>query len=143
MDQIRNTHSTKKINIFLLFLFFFTWATANIGFVILSWFQAWNHWKRFKINKNGWKRLKKVVWPAFRCTQHPKAGQIHVESNILLNRLCCLNNVIPQTWTSESYLSYKLKCKNSFSLPQHSNHKQINNLLLGTKQAPYDHCQSM
>ena len=28
--------------------------------------------KRFKINKTGWKRLKKVVRPTFGCAQHPK-----------------------------------------------------------------------
>ena len=27
------------------------------------------------MNKNAWKRLKKVVRPAFGCTQHPKAGR--------------------------------------------------------------------
>ena len=43
-----------------------------------------------------------------------KSQNYSVGSNILLNRLCCLNNVIPQTWTSESYLSYKLKCKKLF-----------------------------
>ena len=47
---------------FCSFLYFFCW------------FQAWNHWKSFKINKKGWKRLKKVVQPAFGCPQHPKAG---------------------------------------------------------------------
>ena len=29
------------------------------------------NWKRFEMNKKGWKRLKK----AFGCAQHPKAGQ--------------------------------------------------------------------
>ena len=33
-----------------------------------------NHWKRFKMNKKGWKRLEKVFWPAFRCCKHLKAG---------------------------------------------------------------------
>ena len=42
---------------------------------VFCWFHPWNHWKRFKINKKGWKRLKKVVWPAFRCCKHLKAGQ--------------------------------------------------------------------
>ena len=40
----------------------------------LSWFQAWNHWKRFQINKKGWKRLRKVFQPAFGCAQNSKAG---------------------------------------------------------------------
>ena len=31
--------------------------------------------KRLKINKKCWKRLKKVVQPAFGCAQHPKAGR--------------------------------------------------------------------
>ena len=42
---------------------------------IFSWFQLWNHWKRFKINKKGWKRLKEVFWTAFGCAQYPKAGR--------------------------------------------------------------------
>ena len=41
---------------------------------LFCWFQAWNHWKRFKKNKKGWKRLKKVVQIAFRYAQHPKGG---------------------------------------------------------------------
>ena len=37
-------------------------------------FQVWNHWKRFKMSKKGWKWLKKVIWPDFGCAQHLKAG---------------------------------------------------------------------
>ena len=43
---------------------------------IFSWFQAWNHWKRLKMNKKGWKRLKKLFRPAFGCALYPKAGRI-------------------------------------------------------------------
>ena len=39
-----------------------------------SWFQQWNHWKRFEINKKGWKLLKKVVWPAFGCCSVTYSG---------------------------------------------------------------------
>ena len=39
------------------------------------WFQPWNHWKKFKMNKKAWKRQKKVGRPAFGCAQHPKACQ--------------------------------------------------------------------
>ena len=42
---------------------------------VFQWFQAWNHWKRFEMHKKGWKRLKKVVRPAFGWEQHPKAGR--------------------------------------------------------------------
>ena len=42
---------------------------------VFCWFLAWNHWTRFKMNKQGWKRLKKVVRPAFGCVQHPKDGR--------------------------------------------------------------------
>ena len=42
---------------------------------VFCWFHPWNHWKRFKINKKGWKRLKKVVQPDFGCVQRPKAGR--------------------------------------------------------------------
>ena len=42
---------------------------------VFCWFHAWNHWKRFEMNKKGWKRLKKVVQPAFGRVQHPKAEQ--------------------------------------------------------------------
>ena len=43
-----------------------------------------------------------------------KIQNYNVGHNILLNRLCSLNNTIMQSWTNESYLSYKLKCKNLF-----------------------------
>ena len=33
--------------------------------LFLVWFQVWNHWKSFKMNRKGWKRLKKVVRSAF------------------------------------------------------------------------------
>ena len=42
---------------------------------VFCWFQPWNRWKRFEMNKKSWKRLKKVVRPALGCAQHPKAGQ--------------------------------------------------------------------
>ena len=32
---------------------------------VFSWFQVWNHWQRWKMNKKGWKQL----------STHPKAGQ--------------------------------------------------------------------
>ena len=38
----------------------------------------------------------------------------NVGNNILLNRLCCLNNQIKQSMTNESYLTYKIKCKELF-----------------------------
>ena len=37
-----------------------------------------------------------------------------VGNNILLNRLCCLNNTINKSMTNETYLTYKLKCKALF-----------------------------
>ena len=37
-----------------------------------------------------------------------------VGNNILLNRICCLNNSIPISMTNGSYLTYKLKCKELF-----------------------------
>ena len=37
-----------------------------------------------------------------------------VGNNILLNRMCCLNNTITHSMTNGSYLSYKLKCKELF-----------------------------
>ena len=43
-----------------------------------------------------------------------RSQNFNVGQNILLNRLCSLNNTIPQSWTNESYLSHKLKCKNLF-----------------------------
>ena len=43
-----------------------------------------------------------------------KMQNYSVGSNILLNRMCSLNNTIPQSMTNESYLTYKLKCKNLF-----------------------------
>ena len=43
-----------------------------------------------------------------------KVQNYSVGNNILLNRMCCLNNIIPYSMTNESYLSYKIKCKNLF-----------------------------
>ena len=43
-----------------------------------------------------------------------KRQNYSVGSNILLNRLCCLNNEILQSMTDETYLSYKIKCKKLF-----------------------------
>ena len=37
-----------------------------------------------------------------------------VGQNILLNRMCSLNNILPKTMTNESYNTYKIKCKNLF-----------------------------
>ena len=37
-----------------------------------------------------------------------------VGSNILLNRMCTLNNKIPKDMTNGSYTTYKLKCKELF-----------------------------
>ena len=50
---------------FLQFLTFSVYEGKNTFFCLFSdvfcWFQAWNHWKRFIMNKKGWKRLKKVA----------------------------------------------------------------------------------
>ena len=43
-----------------------------------------------------------------------KMQHYNVGNNILLNRLCCLNNTIPKSMTDGSYLSYKIKCKELF-----------------------------
>ena len=38
----------------------------------------------------------------------------NVGNNILLNRMCSLNNTITKSMTDGSYISYKLKCKEMF-----------------------------
>ena len=43
-----------------------------------------------------------------------KMQNYSVGHNILLNRMCSLNNTIPKSMTNLSYLSYKLKCKELF-----------------------------
>ena len=43
-----------------------------------------------------------------------KIQNYNVGKNILLNRMCCLNNTILKTMTDGSYISYKLKCKEMF-----------------------------
>ena len=51
-------------------------GTNNVFLFIFrrfSWFQTWNHWKRFKINKKGWKRLKKSILTNFRVCAAPKS----------------------------------------------------------------------
>ena len=40
---------------------------------VFCWFQAWNHWKRFEMNKKGWKRLKKSSLTSFRVHVAPKS----------------------------------------------------------------------
>ena len=37
-----------------------------------------------------------------------------IGNNILLNRMSCLNNTTTHSMTNESYLSYKIKCKELF-----------------------------
>ena len=37
-------------------------------------FQTWNHWKKFEINKKGWKRLKKSSSTSFWVFAAPKSG---------------------------------------------------------------------
>ena len=36
---------------------------------VFCWFQPWNHWKRFEMNKKGWKTAEKMYRPAFGCAQ--------------------------------------------------------------------------
>ena len=40
---------------------------------IFCWFQPWNHWKRFEMNKKGWKRLEKSSSTSLRVLQAPKS----------------------------------------------------------------------
>ena len=47
--------------------------TILTSFWVLRAPKSWSNY--FKKNKKGWKRLKKVVQPAFGCAQHPKAGR--------------------------------------------------------------------
>ena len=43
-----------------------------------------------------------------------KMQNYSVGNNILLNRLCSLNNEIPKTMTDDSYNTFKVKCKKQF-----------------------------
>ena len=43
-----------------------------------------------------------------------KTQNYNVGNNILLNRMCSLNNTITKSMTDGSYISYKLKCKEMF-----------------------------
>ena len=65
-----------------------------------------------------------------------------VGNNILLNRMCCLNNQILKTMTEDSYLTYKLKCKNQFLKTHrwiHTYHEYVTDILqMGYKLAPHD-----
>ena len=84
MSEIKKSlkMNKKKILIYVAVIFLL-WVDKNgektflFLFIsdVFSWFQTWNHWKRFKINNKGWKRLKKVFRPAFGWAYHPKAGQ--------------------------------------------------------------------
>ena len=64
------------------------------------------NWKRFEMNKKGWERLKKLVWPVFGCTQHPNAGQnsqqviLHLPENFLFDspKNIYLNSILSVTW---------------------------------------------
>ena len=48
----------------------------NMGYNVFVFMISWvKSLKRLKINKKGWKRMKKVFQPAFRCQPHPKAGR--------------------------------------------------------------------
>ena len=40
---------------------------------IFCWFEPWNHWKRFEMNKKGWRRLKKSVSTSFCVHAAPKS----------------------------------------------------------------------
>ena len=40
---------------------------------VFCWFQPWNYWKRWKINKKGEKRLKKSVLTSFRVPAAPES----------------------------------------------------------------------
>ena len=43
-----------------------------------------------------------------------KTQNYNVGNNILLNRMHSLNNTIPKSMTDDSYLTFKLKCKEMF-----------------------------
>ena len=43
-----------------------------------------------------------------------KIQNYNIGNNILLNRMCSLNNTILKTMIDGSYISYKLKCKEMF-----------------------------
>ena len=59
---------------------------------VFCWFQLWNHWKRYEINKKVWKRLKKVVRPAFMCCKHLKAGWNTQHTLAMVNYIDQKNN---------------------------------------------------
>ena len=70
-----------------------------------------------------------------------KMQNYSVGNNILLNRLCILNNEIPKLMTNDSYDTFKVKCKKQFLTTINWRTHKLQ--LLGTKKAPYDHCQTM
>ena len=74
---------------------------------VLRWFFSWNQEKTLKniwkscvlsyswdkrkcihLSTKHWKQLKKVIWPAFECAQHPKAGQNTQQIGIKEHTFC-------------------------------------------------------
>ena len=103
-------------------------------FIIRLWLQIWfGHLFSINVHLNFQANLnQRLQYHNFLKIQNYAVG-----SNILLNRMCTLNNKIPKDMTNGSYTTYKLKCKELFLKIWRQT------LLLGTRQAPYDYCQGM
>ena len=52
---------------------------------VFCWFKMWNHRKRFKMNKKGWKRLKKSVSTSFQVCTAPKSWSKYTTLSLTLS----------------------------------------------------------
>ena len=72
---LRSKQNTKQKHFFLFF------------FRRFCWFQRWNHWKGFKMNKKGWKRLKKKVSTSFWVRAAPESWSKYTTKDVYNNKI--------------------------------------------------------
>ena len=62
----------------------------NTVFLFIFRFRTWNHWKRFKINKKGWKRLKTSISTSFQVRAAPESCSKYSTTKTSFTFVCYL-----------------------------------------------------
>ena len=69
---------------------------------VFSWFQTWNHWKRFKTNKTGWMQFKKCILTSFWVHAAPKIWSKYTtqKQRLIIYSTCKTTNM---HWPTQSW----------------------------------------
>ena len=89
-------------------------------FTFLRWFQLWNYWKSFEMNKKGWKTAEKNVSTSFWVCVAPKSWSKYTTTGICISSVFSSQSVRKShaMWASDWLFTFKSLTKESVLFQQ-------------------------